>query len=50
VSDRVVGFAVHLDQELLPHRLEHTFDFASAFGLAWPGVGDPDAQPGAGAQ
>jgi hypothetical protein len=49
VPDRVVLLAMDLDQELPPHGLKHTFDLASAFGLAGGGVGDPDAQPGAGA-
>lgn len=35
VPDRIVGVAVHLDQELPSHRLEHTFDLPLPSG--WPG-------------
>jgi hypothetical protein len=48
---QVVQFAARadLDEELVSHRSEEPLDFASALGLARPGVDQPDAQAGAGA-
>ena len=50
--DQVVEFAAgaDLDQELLAHGAEESLDLASSGRLAWPGVHQPDAETGAGAQ
>ena len=45
---RDAGPVADLDQELLPHHPEKTFDFTSALGPPGRAVGDLDAQPGRG--